>query len=136
MEKPERLRAVKLGLSTAMARLESLDNIATPTVQTPPEGTDDDLTEALKRLNLTSQVPGRSRVSVVHSAATVDLLNNAAVKFVHGDIEGDVYLEKLKTWAKESSEKIAKGESEIPSGLNQGDLYCRYRLSNLIHVFG
>ena len=58
------------------------------------------------------------------SNSSINILNNKAVKFVHGDIEGDVYLENLTKWVKESSEKIKVGESEIPSHLSQGDLYC------------
>ena len=38
-------------------------------------------------------------------------------------VDGDVYLENLVKWAKESSEKVKGGESEIPSELPQGDLY-------------
>jgi hypothetical protein len=64
-------------------------------------------------------------VRIVHSTASVDILNNAAVKFIHGDIDGDVYLEKLKDWVTNSVDKISKGESEIPLGLPQGDLYCK-----------
>ena len=64
----------------------------------------------------------------VHSDAIVDILNNPAVKFVHGDIDGDVYLENLKNWAKMSKEKVEKGDSEIPETLSQGDLYRRCRL--------
>jgi histone deacetylase HOS3 len=53
----------------------------------------------------------------------VDLLNHPAVKFVHGDIDGDVYLETLKTWAENSQNRIANGLSEIPEEFSQGDLY-------------
>ena len=64
----------------------------------------------------------------------MDLLNDPAVKFVHGDIERDVYLESLKSWAKDSQDKVAKGESEIPEGYSQGDLYRRLILT--AHVGG
>ncbi|THH11713.1 hypothetical protein EW145_g471 [Phellinidium pouzarii] len=62
-------------------------------------------------------------VDIIKSTSSVDVLNNEAVKFVHGDIEGDVYLKNLVKWARESMEKIKAGESEIPTHLSQGDLY-------------
>ncbi len=43
---------------------------------------------------------------------------------MHGDIDGDVYLENLSNWGEISTEKVRKGESEIPLHLPQGDLYC------------
>jgi hypothetical protein len=66
---------------------------------------------------------GTSIAEIVKSQANVDLLDHEAVKFVHGDIEGDVYLENLKAWAKNSKEEIVERGSEIPEGLPQGDLY-------------
>jgi histone deacetylase HOS3 len=59
----------------------------------------------------------------VQSSASADILSHPAVKYVHGDIDGDVYLENLVTWTRESRAKIDKGESEIPANLSQGDLY-------------
>ncbi|KAH9936423.1 Arginase/deacetylase [Fomitopsis serialis] len=98
VERPERLRAVHVGLAAAVARLE--ESFAAP------------------RDSNAKAEPKEER-----SDASVDILNNAAVKFIHGDIEGDVYLENLKRWTAESRAKIDKGESEIPEGLPQGDLY-------------
>ena len=63
-----------------------------------------------------------------YPAAPTTLLNNNAVKFVHGDIDGDVYLENLIRWARECADKIREGASEIPEHLSQGDLYCSYFL--------
>jgi histone deacetylase HOS3 len=97
VERPERLRAVKAGLSAAIARLEESES---QTVSDEPQKPDaaDDITSALSRMNLavgsTSNID--SGVRVVKSSASVDILNNAAVKYVHGDIDGDVYLENLK----------------------------------------
>lgn len=122
VEKPERLRAVNVGLAAAMARLESTATKAEP---------DDDaggLIAALNKLNLASSdvyplSPPNLAVSIVKSSALVDILRHPAVKFVHGDVDGDVYLENIKAWARDSHDKIAKSESEIPEGLSQGDLY-------------
>lgn len=126
VERPERLRAVALGLSAAMARIQDsrpqdrkniLDttNIANSDVET------DDLAAALDRMKLA--VDPSSPIRIVKTSASVNLLDNPAVKFVHGDIDGDVYLENLKEWAKTSRDKISGGGSEIPEGLPQGDLY-------------
>ncbi|CDO69860.1 hypothetical protein BN946_scf184884.g19 [Trametes cinnabarina] len=124
VERPERLRAVNVGLAAATARLEeSADSNSGPF---KTEGADE-LTEALGKLQLSgssrAQPLDKVPVTFVHSDASLDLLNHPAVKFVHGDIEHNVYLENLKTWAKDSQEKVNKGESEIPDGYSQGDLY-------------
>ena len=135
VERPERLRAVHVGLAAAAARLEEASTPRPEPSTNAPNQVDnaqrqtadaDELTSALGRLNLAnSSATGgrRSPVQFVHSDASVDVLNNAAGKFIHGDIEGDVYLENLKRWAAESRAKIDKGESVIPEGLSQGDLY-------------
>lgn len=126
VERPERLRAVNIGLAAAIAHLEDL-------LPDPSSGSDattsselGELAAALDKLNLDSSADGTSKkIQVVHSQAKVDILNNAAVKFIHGDIDGDVYLEALQKWVKESSDKVAQGDSEIPEGYSQGDLYCK-----------
>lgn len=142
VERPERLRAVNIGLAAAAARLELFGSISEGLrvkEESDPDKVDvktgsadaDELATALSQLNLASSELGHSHnpVQFVHSSASVDLLDNAAVKYVHGDIAGDVYLENLKKWAKESQEKIAKGESEIPETLPQGDLYCMFHFT-------
>jgi histone deacetylase HOS3 len=123
VERPERLRAVKIGLCAAIARLEESIPAATS------GGSDDDaLIEAIENLRLEQHptafhLPKGHPIKVVQSSAKVDMLNHPAVKFIHGDVDGDVYLEKLVDWALHSVEKITNGQSEIPSELNQGDLY-------------
>ena len=135
VERPERVRAVKAGLAVALSRLEGLHSTSQSNPLTSSaKGSDvdpsnpDDLAKALDQMTLeTSAQSLESRTSpvrIVHSAASVDILDNAAVKFIHGDIDGDVYLENLKDWVANSADKISKGESEIPAGLPQGDLYC------------
>ena len=138
-ERPERLRAVNIGLAAAIARLE--DGAPSSTTVSPAvpiaepvhtplkkvEDEEDELTKALGKLQLSvpSHVGQLSHVpaNIIHSSASVDVLNHSAVKYVHGDIEGDVYLETLKQWIQESQSKISNGGSEIPNGYNQGDLY-------------
>lgn len=120
------MRAVTVGLSAAIARLEI--TLSTPSPNAVPlsskdESPDpDDLAAAIGRMGIVSE-PRMSPVSIVRSQAYMDLLSDPAVKYIHGDIEGDVYLEKLKGWARDSMEKIRNGGSEIPERLAQGDLY-------------
>lgn len=148
VERPERLRAVKLGVSAAIARLEGSipvgkqvpEDSSKHEMGSPLQAADvsqveagaeaDILAEAMGRMNIAPAISleefplSRSLpVRVLRSSAQVNILNHAAVKFVHGDIDGDVYLEKLKVWARDSADKIAAGQSEIPEGLSQGDLY-------------
>jgi histone deacetylase HOS3 len=135
-ERPERLRAVKIGLCAAISRLEEESSLpvatgATRAAAARTEDSDaDSLVEAIENLRLEQDpaelaLPKGLPVQVVQSSAKVDILNHPAVKFVHGDVDGDVYLEKLVEWARHSAEKISNGESEIPSGLPQGDLYSK-----------
>ncbi|KAF8058708.1 histone deacetylase complex protein [Lyophyllum atratum] len=129
VERPERLRAVTIGLSAAIARLEAAfppamvsESKASSSSNVKDEALDpDDLAAAMGRMNIV--VPDPSPVSIVRSHASVDLLHHPAVKYIHGDIDGDVYMEKLTGWARDSWEKIREGGSEIPEGLPQGDLY-------------
>lgn len=122
VERPERLRAVNIGLASAIARLEDLFSEKASNLTTSLSG--NDLAEELNRLSLKQEI-SRSPVSVVNSDASVDLFKHPAVKFIHGDIERDVYLENLVTWARDSVEKIRKQGSEIPDSYSQGDLYCK-----------
>lgn len=130
VERPERLRAVKIGLAAAIARLEFAFQSDQVQAKLKPEKEEpDDLAAAMGRMNLLrdSSSPqlrhSASPVSIVQSHASIDILNHPAVKFIHGDIDGDAYLENLTCWAKDSWDKIHQGGSEIPEGLAQGDLY-------------
>lgn len=122
VERPERLRAVNLGVAAILARLEGMP---TPDLE---EATPDELANALDRIQISNDTPkpGHVALEIVRSLASMDVLNNPAVKFVHGDIGGDVYLENLIKWAKESKQKIADEGCEIPEGMSKGDLYRAY----------
>lgn len=125
------MRAVTIGLSAAIARLEELFNsqpTSTQTSESAKKKDPDELADVMNKLRINSEPSTTHQlpVSIIESQATIDILNHPAVKFVHGDLERDVYLENLKTWAKESHHKISKGESEIPEGLSQGDLYRKF----------
>ena len=124
VERPQRIRAIKIGVATAIARLEQRREENTrdsPRGSTPER--DSVLVNALDRLTFFEKSDGTEVANIVMSTASADLLNHPAVKYVHGDIEGDVYLEKLVSLTRESREKVARGESEIPEGLSQSDLY-------------
>jgi histone deacetylase HOS3 len=132
VERPERLRAVKIGIAAAAAHLETANlvqgNWNPETTGKEQQVEPDDLAAAMGRMNLlrspsTQPCHSVSPVSIVQSHASVDILSHPAVKFIHGDIDGDTYLENLTRWAKESWDKIHQGGSEIPEGLAQGDLY-------------
>ena len=52
-------------------------------------------------------------LNVIQSSATIDILNHPAVKFIHGDIERDTYLENLVSWVKKSQDKISRVNLEF-----------------------
>lgn len=130
VERPERLRAVNAGLSAAIARIEelfaSLNTVTGQSLMAEPDT--DDLAAVMDKLKLDSSSPSitKSPVLIVQSQASADILSHPAVKFVHGDIDGDVYLENLTKWINESHDKISEGGSEIPEGYSQGDLYRKF----------
>lgn len=127
VERPERLRAVKVGLAAAIARIEEAEGALKPSAA--DVSVDDELAAALGKMEIAASDTGliRSRnISLTRSTATVDLLNHAAVKYVHGDIDGDVYLQNLKIWARDSEDNITKKGSEIPEGMPPLDLYRAY----------
>jgi len=133
VERPERLRAVKIGLCAAISRLEGSLPVATSANATVPaeDSEADSLVDAIENLRLEQQdsavlpLPKGLPVQVVRSSAKVDILEHRAVKYIHGDVDGDVYLEHLVEWARQSADKISNGQSEIPDGHSQGDLYSK-----------
>jgi histone deacetylase HOS3 len=124
VERPERLRAVKVGLAAAIARIEESEGALKHS--DPNISVEDELAAALGKMGIAASDAGVVRahnISVTRSTATVDLLDHPAVKYVHGDIDGDVYLQNLKKWARDSEENITKKGSEIPEGMPPLDLY-------------
>ncbi|KAI0304494.1 histone deacetylase domain-containing protein [Multifurca ochricompacta] len=123
-ERPERLRAVKTGLCAAISRLEETLPVSTNAAKRATDSDTDSLVVAVENLRLEQNsgelsMPKSCPVRVIQSSAKVDILNDPAVKYIHGDIDGDVYLEKLVGWARHSMENISNGQSEIPSELPQ-----------------
>jgi histone deacetylase HOS3 len=134
VERPERLRAVAVGIAAAAARLEEHQR-HTSGVDVKDEAdalrATDSLTDALRRLAISPSLSDIDRLAnarttsfniVTASSTKLDILNHEAVRFIHG--EAHEYLAKLDAWASSSEEKIRAGESEIPAGYSQGDLYC------------
>ncbi|KAI9568469.1 histone deacetylase domain-containing protein [Boletus coccyginus] len=136
VERPERLHAVKLGLAAAISRIEDAKSVVNaPTPESAPAtGTDEgDLAAALARMAIAPTTgPATSSpsfplhpfsVTIRRTPASVSLLDHAAVKYVHGDIERDVYLENLTAWARDSQKNITEKGTEIPEGIPPLDLY-------------
>lgn len=129
VERPERLRALKLGLSAAISRIEENSADSSGLKESVADvSAADDLVAAMQKLDLVGEIK-TDLIKIIKSNKAVNLLDNEAVKFVHGDVDDDVYLKNLVKWTRESTEKIKAGESEIPLHLAQGDLYCKWFLS-------
>ncbi|KAI0079527.1 Arginase/deacetylase [Panus rudis PR-1116 ss-1] len=131
VERPERLRAVNIGIAAGLSRLAegSLQGSENITTNSRTSNEEDALASALDKLTIAgpSSDGGAGALmlpaKLVKSGAAVNLLDNPAVKFIHGDVDKDVYLEKLVKLAHESRENITQDGSEIPAGWFQGDLY-------------
>lgn len=141
VERPERLRALKMGIGAAVARLEAARD-ASLALLNKRQDIGEDLSTALGKLSLSSaqQEPGRvpdpfairpvDVVTIVKPSLSLkDLTRHPAVRMVHAATDDDAindsleHLNRLATWARESEHKIHSGESEIPAGFPQGDLY-------------
>jgi histone deacetylase HOS3 len=135
-ERPERLTAVSVGIAAAAARLGlALEEEAARLRQAavvPKEDSPEDLALVLEKMTLAAQsAPIQESTlgtvfDVKHSMASIDLLTDPAVAFVHADPDlspNKQYLYQLKDWCHASAEKTRAGKSEIPEALPQGDLY-------------
>jgi histone deacetylase HOS3 len=126
VERPERLRAVCVGVAAVASRLQEAWSGDNPNGVGALDATSE-LTDALHRLTITGTNGSTSArldtaLDIINHIDSTNFLTDPAVCFVHG--EPDEYLNKLHGWASSSEDKIRVGESEIPSGLSQGDLYC------------
>ena len=129
VERPERLRAVSVGVSAARAALE-IGRDESPSLCHPQtvdgkatSDAPDHLADVIKGLTLDERhgSPHHPAFLVLTADSSSNSLINAATRFIHGEPDG--YLSKLLMWASTSEEKIKKGESEIPEELSQGDLF-------------
>ncbi|CAE6403443.1 unnamed protein product [Rhizoctonia solani] len=134
VERPERLRALAVGIAAAIA----LNEATIPGLSISGDATtgQDDLAITMERLSLQSDenvILSTPVARIIRYARPVDaaFLNNPAVRMVHALEEdttpdsGEEYLSQLSRWALESEDRIKAGNSEIPKGegLSQGDLY-------------
>jgi len=144
-ERPERLRAVLLGVAAAIARLE----VSSPTIN-PSDSSDasarssttnDDLSSLLSSLSIsTTTFSPPSHVNIVSPPQAGRpgqvLQHHPALQLAHSpppdehlfqasNTASSTYLKDLLKWASEAVEQIKETGCEIPSGLglNQGDLY-------------
>ena len=141
VERPERLRALKMGLAGAIARLEAGPD-ASIAVLNKRQDIEEELSTALGKLSLSTaqQQPGGAYdpfairpidvVAIVKPDLNLkDLTQHPAVRMVHAATGDDgindslEHLNRLAIWARESEDKIRSGESEIPPGFPRGDLY-------------
>lgn len=145
VERPERLRMLNMGVAGGIARLEASRDVsrdASIALLNKRQDIGEDLSTALRKLSLSSaqQEPGSAPdpfatrpvdvVAIVKPSLNLkDLTQHPAVRMVHAATDGDdtndalEHLNRLATWARESEERIRSGESEIPTGFPQGDLY-------------
>jgi histone deacetylase HOS3 len=142
VERPERLRALKVGFAAAIARLEEARESI---LSSPGEGLGeakgpvdaaDELTKALDNLNIAPERP-----AAITDICDVSLLPvtlrylplDPAVRMIHAaNAAGEGYdnmehLDRLAKWARESEGEIRENGSEIPVGFSQGDLYSEHR---------
>ncbi|KAG9085867.1 hypothetical protein FS749_004052 [Ceratobasidium sp. UAMH 11750] len=131
VERPERLRALAVGIAAAIALSErSLKSPSVGGATVEPN----DLVEPLDNVKLESDSASSSNIPrIVRHPAPLDVsfLHNPAVRIVHALEEdtaagsGEEYLSQLARWVSNAESRIKAGESEIPDGegLSQGDLY-------------
>lgn len=126
VERPERLRALAVGIAAALVLAEPA------TASTEP--TTDPLSTSLNHLSLESSQSQSSvaRIERHPPPSDTSFLTNPAARTVHALEEdtaaassGEEYLSQLARWVFEAEGHIKAGESEIPEGegLSQGDLY-------------
>src|SRR5260221_4269131 len=124
VERPERLRAVAVGVAAAQAALEigrDESPLLSHSPRIDPSNAPDDLADVVKSLTLDegNGTPHHPAFLVLTVDSSSSSLTNPAVRFIHG--EHDEYLSKLLTWASASTKNIKRGESQIPEGFLQAE---------------
>jgi hypothetical protein len=111
-ERPERLRAINVGIAAAYARLEFA------TVSRWEED------EAINQFGSGAYQP----FDIIRSDAAIRIHRHSSSAFIHGQIgpphDKVPYALRLERWCRESRQAIAENGSEIPEIYEQ-DLYCR-----------
>ncbi|QRV77976.1 histone deacetylase family protein [Ceratobasidium sp. AG-Ba] len=133
VERPERLRALAIGVAAAIALTEA----SQPPASTDTTAHPDDLIKHMEMISLNgdpeTSSTSSSVVDIVRHSAPPDasFMNNPAVRMIHALEEdtaagsGEDYLSQLSRWVSDVETRLKAGESEIPDGegLSQGDLY-------------
>lgn len=121
-ERPERLRAVKIGVAAAYAHLEFAAH---------SEGTNPGPSGSIATV--------KPPFDIVRSMATLNMREHPASYHVHGGgcrepergpSHHCCWTYDLANWCEDSKECISRGESEIPDYTEQ-DLYCEYSLLSM-----
>lgn len=141
-ERPERLRAVLLGVAAAVARLEEAETVVKNSLgneDTVSQSAADDLSSMLSGLSIQQSFVSPRHLSIIAPPLSKNpgqvLLHHPALQLAHSPpssalldgqaVPASTYLRNLYRWASEAVETIKQTGCEIPSGLglNQGDLY-------------
>jgi histone deacetylase HOS3 len=138
-ERPERLRAVLLGVAAAVARLEEAETAVKESTDTLVSSAADDLSSMLSGLSIQTSFTTPRHLSIVSPPPAKNpaqvLLHHPALQLAHSPpssslldgqaVDASKYLKNLHKWASEAVETIKQTGCEIPPGLglNQGDLY-------------
>ena len=115
VERPERLRAVNIGIAALHARLEA-NHHANPT--TPAEASGQGQAQAT-----TPPAP----LTIIRSAAIVCMIHHSATNYVHhaDPMDNDRCLwRKLREWCKHGLPTVQQEGEETPGGL-EPDLYSK-----------
>jgi histone deacetylase HOS3 len=141
-ERPERLRAVLLGVAAAVARLEEAETALKDSLgngNNITQSAADDLSSMLSGLSIQQSFASPNHLSIVTPPLAKNpgqiLLHHPALQLAHsppspslldgGAVPASTYLRNLHRWASEAVDTIKHTGCEIPPGLglNQGDLY-------------
>ncbi|KAG9082114.1 hypothetical protein FRC06_005218, partial [Ceratobasidium sp. 370] len=123
VERPERLRALAVGIAAAIALAEAQS--ARRAAVEP-----DDLIESLEHMKLESGSGWSASTSIVARIVR----HSAPEDTVAGS--GEEYLSQLALWVSDVESHIKAGESEIPdeAGLSEGDLYRKFQIYSTLKI--
>lgn len=119
-ERPERIRAINIGLGALYARLEEANGFY-------PSQSENSRIPANASAS-SSAAPGP--LTLVRSAAKLDMRNDKAALAIHSGTEEDgkkwALVDDIEEWCAKSISEIQRNGSEIPEGFEQ-DLYGKWR---------
>ncbi|KAI0083189.1 histone deacetylase domain-containing protein [Irpex rosettiformis] len=118
-ERPERLRAINVGIAAAYAQLEFAAMLRAEDDFTGGDGGD-----PKSKIHTNSNSKAVQPFDVVRSASTINICAHRPAKLIHGDPNDctDCYARHLRSWCAKSKDEIARNGSEIPD-FHEQDLY-------------